>query len=74
MPRELSHIRQVMKYYVDLLVNNGSRHLGILLAISLHYFDKAAEILLATKLVTVSYFIDFKFLLIRVLANFAGMY
>ncbi|XP_063687874.1 WD repeat-containing protein 11-like isoform X2 [Bolinopsis microptera] len=45
---------EVMKYYIDLLVNNGSRHLGILLAISLHYFDKAAEILLATKLVTIA--------------------
>ena len=47
-----------MKYYIDLLVNKGSRHLGILLAISLSFFDKAAEILLATRLVTVSSFLS----------------
>lgn len=57
-----------MKYYIDLLVNKGSRHLGILLAISLSFFDKAAEILLATKLVTVrlfhvifTYFLNLKY-------------
>ena len=45
---------QMMRYYVDQLVNKGSRHQAILLAISLGAYDKAAEILLATKLVTVS--------------------
>eukprot|EP00116_Pleurobrachia_bachei_P004069 sb/3464331/ len=43
---------QAMKSYIDYLVNRASRHQAILLAISLGLFERAADLLLSTKLVT----------------------
>eukprot|EP00116_Pleurobrachia_bachei_P017361 sb/3477623/ len=43
-----------MKSYIDYLVNRASRHQAILLAISLGLFERAADLLLSTKLVTIA--------------------
>ena len=43
-----------MRYYVEQLVTSGARHNAVMLAVSLQMYDRAADILLSSKLVTVS--------------------
>jgi len=45
---------EVMRYYVEQLVTSGARHNAVMLAVSLQMYDRAADILLSSKLVTIA--------------------